>query len=280
MDVRRDSSLPRGLLIVGHGTRDPEGAAQFLKFVATVASGITDCPVRGCYLERQSPSLAEGLDQFIADGAREICVAPLLLFDAGHAKCDIPAAIASVVLRHRGVSVFQSRALGCHVALARLSVRRFYEALTISAGETSLDDTMLVLVGRGSRDPEATAEMHRFAGLRNEVRPVGGCELTFTAMAEPRVEEALARAAQSRYQRVVVQPHLLFQGELSRRVAGLATEYQRSNPTREWLSAGVLGCEPEVIAALQDRIAAIRFGVTLRRNPAPAATVTLGPVIG
>ena len=82
-----------GLLIVGHGTRSERGLAEFREAVELVARGSPGVPVAGCFLELARPSIKEGMARLVADGCQRIVVLPLLLFAAGHAKQDIPAAV-------------------------------------------------------------------------------------------------------------------------------------------------------------------------------------------
>src|SRR5438552_1673786 len=78
----------------------------------------------------------------------------------------------------------------------------------------------LLTVGRGSHDPEATDAMHQFTRLRAELTPVGRSETCFIAMQSPPFKEALAAAAATTYRRIIVQPHLLFHGQLFHEIKG------------------------------------------------------------
>jgi precorrin-8X/cobalt-precorrin-8 methylmutase len=169
----------------------------------------------------------------------------VLLFAAGHAKSDIPAALAAATARiasERGVelSLHQTEVLECHPKLLELSKLRFDEVI---ASHTQLPaaTTCLVMVGRGSFDADAIAAMHRFTQLRAEASPVHHAEAAFIAMATPKYGEMLRTAAKRGFARIVVQPHLLFEGELltelKRDVELLAVEY----PTTHFFVTSHLG---------------------------------------
>lgn len=232
-------------LIVGHGTRDPEGRAQFQELVAQVRAARPGEQVESGFLELQPPDIAQALDELAARGVTQIRLVPALLFAAGHARRDLPEAIDAARRRHPQLTIVQQDVLGCHPRLLALSAQRFDEALAGGAPGDSAA-TLLLLVGRGSLDPTATAELYRFARLRSELRPVGRCDVAFLAMAEPRVEPALAAVAEAGFPRVVVQPHLLFQGELSRRLAELVEQARREAPAIDWRLAEVLGPQAAV----------------------------------
>jgi sirohydrochlorin ferrochelatase len=115
-----------------------------------------------------------------------------------------------------------------------------------------LADTLLLLVGRGSRDDSATAAMHRFAELRAEQTPVGRVEVCFVAMAEPSFAATLPRVAELPYRRIVVQPHLLFSGELLAELRAAVERATAAWPQREWILTERLGADPLVAKAVSE----------------------------
>lgn len=243
-----DSST--GVLIVGHGTRDPAGVAEFLEAAKLVAAKARPLRVEACFLELAEPTIEAGVARLAEAGVREIIVAPLILFAAGHAKHDIPDAVATAAARHSGLSIRQLPHLGCRPELLALSERRYREACSGAAEAVAPEQTLLLMVGRGSRDPEATAEMHRFAQLRAAAAPIGRLEVAFTAMAEPSLEAAIEVVGRLDYSRVVVQPHLLFAGQLLDRVRATVADAARKFSDRQWLVAGHLGPAAELVDAV------------------------------
>ena len=198
------------------------------------------------------PTIAEGLVRLIERGAERITVAPLLLFAAGHAKHDIPAAVAEAIARRPNLTVDQTAPLESREQVLELSARRFREAIPSNSKADPLD-TMLILVGRGSHDAEATAEMHRFARLRTQRTRVGRGLVCFLAMQRPSLAEALAEAAASDFARIVVQPHLLFHGLLCDEIKTTVEENRRRSP-KEWIMTSVLGPELELVQAVMDLV--------------------------
>ena len=80
-------TLRTGVLVIGHGTADPVGAAETRQVAATVASLMPDVPVELGFLEVIAPTIGDALARLAARGCRSIVAAPLLLFAAGHAMC-------------------------------------------------------------------------------------------------------------------------------------------------------------------------------------------------
>jgi sirohydrochlorin ferrochelatase len=175
-----------------------------------------------------------------------------LLFAAGHAKRDIPEAVASLA-RDAALETIFTEPLGCEPQILELSHRRFEQAVT-GALHVPREHSCLLLVGRGSSDPVAIAAMHEFSRLRQQQEGIA-TEVAFLAKARPTLAEHLPNLAAKGYRRVVVQPHLLFAGELAssvqRQVAAISAQHSQT----EWLLtplladlAGEIGIGTEVLA--------------------------------
>lgn len=254
---------PRTILLVGHGTRDAAGAAEFLQLAEQVAALVAPDRLYPCFLELVEPSIDDAVSEALCSAlaehrseltTKELTVVPLLLFSAGHAQRDIPNTVAAAVARHapgQPIVVHQTAVLDNHSELVALSAARYLAAI---AGRPPVTDTCLVLVGRGSFDADATAAMHRFAAERAKEDGIAQVETAFIAMATPRYAEVLQAAATRGHARIVVQPHLLFQGQLltdlRRVVAKLAERFTET----EWIVAEHLGPDPR-LAALVANIA-------------------------
>ena len=242
-----------GLLVVGHGTADPVGAAETRRVSELVAEALPGVPVALGFLEVIGPTIADGLAVLAAAGCREVVAAPLLLFEAGHAKRDVPEAIAAPAA-DRGLGVCQAGPLGLHDAIVRLSRQR-REA--VGSDETPPEATTLVLVGRGSSDPTTPAQLQAFAAatLAAAARPAR-LLFGFVAAARPSVAEALATAADPSWRnvrRILVQPHLLFRGHVEEHVSAAVAAASMAHPELEWLQVPRLGPDPLVVEALIDR---------------------------
>jgi len=278
-DLDTANSPGSGLLIIGHGTREPAGVAEFLLTAERIALEVAPLKTEACFLELAEPTIDAAVARLAAAGVREILVAPLILFAAGHAKRDIPEATAAAAAKH-GISVVEQLPhLGCRPEVLSLSARRFEESLRLQRQLRQLEmhpasptprlaptapgldpasifasETLLLLIGRGSLDPTATAEMYNYAELHNSSLPVGRLEVGFTAMAEPGLETALEKVGRLPFRRVVVQPHLLFAGQLTARIRAAVAAAALRFPDREWIVTGHLGSEPEIVAAVSSQV--------------------------
>jgi sirohydrochlorin cobaltochelatase len=205
------------LLIAGHGTADDAGAEQFRQFVKRVGGRLA-APVGGGFIELAAPTIGSAVDSLVSAGARRIAAVPLMLVAAGHAKGDIPASLARERQRHPGLSFVYGRPLGPHPTVLALLRERLVEAGADRA-------TQVLLVGRGSTDPDANADVARAARLLAETTDVAGVEYAFVSLASPSVPDGLDRCRRLGATRIVLLPYFLFTGVLPRRVAAQAAQW-------------------------------------------------------
>ncbi len=131
--------------------------------------------------------------------------------------------------RHPGVRFRLARDLGTHPAVLDVAEERAHQTLArLDAFATKADedgdaDTAVVLVGRGSTDPDACAEFVKLARLLGDGRGLGLVEAAFVAMTGPSVEQALERCRRLGARRMAVVPLFLFSGVLVDRIADRAT---------------------------------------------------------
>ena len=240
-----------GYLLVGHGTRNAEGRAEFLQLAESIADRMPAQLVRSAFLELAEPTISAAIAQLRQAGAREIVCAPIILLAAAHVKQDIPAAVRDAA-RAGGIDKVRfAEHLGCRDAMLQLSAQRFREAAADSASSQSLG---WVLVGRGTRDEAALAEIRRFMELRGAIVPTSSHWLGFLAMAEPTLEEALESAARSAAGTIIVQPHLLFQGDLLGRTASVVEAFTLRYPQKRWILAKHLGPHGLIAASVSSEL--------------------------
>ncbi|MFD1833033.1 MULTISPECIES: sirohydrochlorin chelatase [Streptomyces] len=249
-------TTPPALLLAGHGTRDDAGAEAFRSFVRDLGRRRPDLPVAGGFIELSPPPLADAVAELAGQGVRHFAAVPLMLVSAGHAKGDIPAALAREKLRHPGTAYAYGRPLGPHPSLLRVLERRVDEALAgAGAGDVRADraDTTVLLVGRGSTDPDANAEVHKAARLLWEGRGYAGVETAFVSLAAPDVPAGLERCRMLGARRIVVLPYFLFTGILPDRVRLQAEEWAAARPETEVRCADVIGPTDELAELVWER---------------------------
>lgn len=257
-----------GVLVIGHGTADPVGAAETRQVAATVASLLPDVPVELGFLEVIAPTIGDAVARLAARGCGSLVAAPLLLFAAGHATRDVPEAVAAAAAS-QGMDVRQTVAFGCCEEIVTLSRARRHEALA-GRGRVAAAETALVMIGRGSSDPAAVTHLAALAdaALAGEERPAR-VELGFVAAAAPRLADALETACDptaTRLRRVLVQPHLLFRGHVEDEVTDAVERSRARRADLEWIQVARLGADPLVARAVIRRIAEVCAPQSLTRQ--------------
>ena len=232
------------LLLVGHGTVDPTGVAEFVAFTDRVRRLLKaeDVDVDGGFIELSQPTVHEAWERLADAGHTRMAAVPMVLAAAGHAKGDIPAALQREVLRHPGSGYLHGRPLGPHPALLEILDERI-------ASVAPAEGTAVLLVGRGATDPDANAEVCKVARLLQEGRGYDFVETAFVSLAWPDVATGLARCRALGARRVVVAPYFLFDGVLPRRVVAQAQAFAAEHPDVDVRTAGYLG-DTDALAGL------------------------------
>ncbi len=242
------------LLLAGHGTADATGVAEFVAFTERVGRRVAadGIDVDGGFIELARPTVHDAWTALTARGHAHRAVVPLVLVAAGHAKGDIPAACAREVRRDPRTSFAFGRPLGPHPVLQELLAERV-------AATAAAPDAAVLLVGRGSTDPDANAEVCKVARLLQEGRDHAFVETAFVSLARPDVATGLARCRALGARQVVVAPYFLFDGVLPRRVGDQAREFAAAHGDVDVRVAGHLG-DTDALAGLVVE----RYGEALR----------------
>ena len=235
------------LLLAAHGTSDQAGVDAFAALAGRVGklAAADGTRVAGGFIELSEPPLREAVTGLAAASPGPIVAVPLMLSAAGHAKGDIPAALARERIRHPGASFTYARPLGPHSALIDLLAARIAAAGT--------DQPAILLVGRGSTDPDANADVVKTSRLLWEGRDYPLAETAFVSLARPDVAEGLERCRLLGARRIVVARYFLFPGVLPDRVAEQAAAYAAVHPELDIRCTDVLGDCDEIAALVWER---------------------------
>ncbi len=264
------------LMLVGHGTVDPAGVAEFVSFTDRVRRRLApgDVDVDGGFIELSRPTVHEAWGALAARGHTRMAAVPMVLAAAGHAKGDIPAALAREVARDPGTSYVLGRPLGPHPVLLEILAERVAAALRVDGARP--EGTTVLLVGRGATDPDANGEVAKVARLLWEGRAYDGVETAFVSLAAPDVATGLARCRALGARRVVVAPYFLFDGVLPRRVVAQARAFAADHADVDVRTAGYLGDTDALAGLVVDRYHEALHG-DIRMNCDTCAYRTLLP---
>ena len=231
------------IMLVGHGSRDREGVEQFERLVDLFRGAEPQRIVEYGFLEFADPVIDVGLAACVEQGAKAIAVLPGMLLAAGHMKYDIPSAIRSARQRYPDVEFRSGRHLHLHSKIIELCQLRLEEA-EHSSRPHDRGDTLLLVVGRGSSDPDANGDIQELARILLERMGFGRASTCFSGVASPLVPEALERCRLMGFDRIVVFPFLLFTGIVEKRIREVAHAFGREHRDIDVLCASYLNAHP------------------------------------
>lgn len=227
----------QAILYVCHGSRVAKARAEAGEFVKRCKANI-DVPIQElCFIELAYPDIITGIDICVQKGATRIVVLPILLLSAGHAKHDIPEAIRQAKQRHPHLEIVLGKPFGVHETMIDIVVDRIKEQAV------PLDhESMILLIGRGSSDPDTKRDIAAIAKLLQERTNVPRVDICFLAAIRPTLEDGLYEASCSSYKKIFVVPYLLFTGVLMKTIEKKLRSFQSSY--KQWILCNYLGYHP------------------------------------
>ena len=247
-----------GILLCGHGSRDEDTQTEFDGFVAATRKALLlhglSAVIEGAYLEFSHPTISEGFAKLTQAGVNHVVAQPLMLFAARHARKDVPGEANAFAAAHPDIPIDCGHELTLDAKLLAAANDRVNEAATSAASTARRQDTLLLVVGRGSSDSGANRTLVELARKLGEALGIAKAEIAFAGIAEPDVEDGLAQAARQGFPRIIVLPYFLFTGVLVKRIHALTEDTARRHPDIQFLVARHLADHPLVVEAVVDRI--------------------------
>jgi sirohydrochlorin cobaltochelatase len=257
----RSSNERLGVLICGHGSRNRLAVEEFAQMVEALRPRLAPLPVEHGYLEFARPVLRDGLEALRAQGVDRILAIPAMLFAAGHAKNDIPS-VLNTYTAETGLPIDYGRELGVDRLMVAAAGARIQDALDGADATVPLSETLLVVVGRGSSDPDANSNVAKVTRMLVEGFGFGWGETVYSGVTFPLVEPGLRHVVRLGFRRVVVAPYFLFSGVLVSRIRQHTERVAVDHPDVEFLSAGYLGDHPKVVETFKERVDEVIRGDT------------------
>jgi sirohydrochlorin ferrochelatase/(2Fe-2S) ferredoxin len=242
--------MTTGVLIVGHGSRDPRGNAELEAMVAAYRTARPSLDIAHGYVELATPALGPAL-RALAERVDHVVALPLFLFTAGHTKNDLPLALAEARRARPGVRFTAARALGVEPGLVELAFTRARPALDRAR---DLAKTAVIVVGRGASDPDANGDFCKVVRLFGEGRALGWVVPSFIGITRPSFDDAAELVARARPERLVVVPYFLFAGRLIDKLAGQVASFHARYPWIATELAPHLGGGEPLFAVLDARL--------------------------
>lgn len=113
-----------GILIIDHGSIRQD-ANDMLPDVARMVQSMSNFEiVHHAHMELSEPTIQQGFDACVADGAEEIIVYPYFLSPGRHSTSDIPRMVAKAADRHPHVKFLVTEPLGLHPKIGEIILER------------------------------------------------------------------------------------------------------------------------------------------------------------
>ncbi len=254
-----------GVLVCGHGSRNRLAVAEFAELAQALRQRLPEVPVEHGYLEFARPILRDGLDALRAGGVEHVLAVPAMLFAAGHAKNDIPS-VLNTYAAETGLRIDYGRELGVDRKMIQAAAARIQAALAqanaAAGADVPLHDTLRVVVGRGSSDPDANSNVAKVTRMLVEGFGFGWGETVYSGVTFPLVEPGLRHVVKLGYRRVVVFPYFLFSGVLVSRIVQHTDRVAADHPEIEFVKASYLGDHPCVLDTFVERVEEVVRGDT------------------
>jgi len=266
LDLDRVEGGPLGVMICGHGSRNRLAVAEFARLAEGLRPLLPGVPVEYGYLEFARPILRDGLERLREQGVKRVLAVPGMLFAAGHAKNDIPS-VLNTYAAETGLRIDYGRELGVDLKMIQAAGARIREAIEgadAAAGAEPVPpaETLLVVVGRGSSDPDANSNVAKVTRMLVEGFGFGWGETVYSGVTFPLVEPGLRHVVRLGFRRVIVFPYFLFSGVLVSRIRQHTARVAADHPAVEFVDASYLGDHPQVLATFRERVEDVVRGDT------------------
>lgn len=244
------------ILLVGHGSRDPNGNKEIELFAEKWQAQHPNWRIEVCYIEFAEVLLDEGFDN-AAQNSSKVLVIPLILNAAGHVKMEIPEHLEKARQRHPDVEFIYGKHLGVSMTLLKVIKRRLAQVMETMAMPDP-KTTSVIILGRGSSDKIANGEVAKLARWVQEESDHEICDIAFTGITYPRLETIVQRQVKLGMTQIAILPYYLFTGILITRIAEQYNFLQTQYPQIRFALGDYLGFEPEIMTLLNDNVKALQ----------------------
>ncbi len=101
-----------GIILFGHGARDPRWMEPFERLAERVRASHTSGPVALAFLELMPPELEDAVAAHVTAGCATVTVVPVFVGQGGHVRRDLPEIVEACRAAHPGVEIRCATAVG------------------------------------------------------------------------------------------------------------------------------------------------------------------------
>ena len=241
-----------GILICGHGSRNKLAITEFKELTEFIQKRYPNVLVEYGFLEFAKPSLTDALDKLRKHHIKKVIAIPAMLFAAGHVKNDIPSLLMNYS-KQTEMEIVYGRELGINNLMISAACERVKDVFKKN-NSLKPEESLLVVVGRGSSDPDANSNVSKITRMMVEGIGLGWGETVFSGVTFPLVEPGLRNAVRLGYKNIIVFPYFLFSGVLVTRIKRQSDLVAINYPNVSFIHAKYLSSHPHVVDTFVERI--------------------------
>lgn len=245
------------ILLIGHGSRNPAGNDEFLVFADKLRARLPKETIVPCFIELADVLIPEGVERAVKLGASRIIAVPVILLAAGHVKVEVPELLEAAREKYPDVEFVYTRNIGVCDATVRMLVERVAEA---TGGAAPAEDDGVLVLGRGSSDPDANGDVAKIARLFWEATGYDRVQYAFVGVTRPDLPTGVERLIRLGARHVIVAPYFLFTGVLIERIHKLVEGFREQYPEVRFTVSGYFEYHERLQEVIAERIRQGREG--------------------
>lgn len=199
--------MNRGLLIIDRGSREKEASDELQAICGRLRDTGRYSTVQYCFLEVIPPYIDEGVQKILKD-VDTLTIVPYFLYPGRKVKAAV-----TQVMRHQketGIKFVVTRPMSMHATLLELVNSRIESALADNNINMSPEDVDVLVVGHGSKDPNAQISIQYITdGLARRYRNASHC---FLEMEHPDIAAGIRRCRQDNPRALAIVFYFLHEG--------------------------------------------------------------------
>ncbi len=251
--------MKEGILLCGHGTRRAAGVNSFKELVRVLRERYENqYEVDYGFLEFNHPTYEAAVERMYLNGIRKIYALPVILFAGSHAKNDIPFELNTLQSYHEDLSISMGKHIGVSSFLLDLAVKRIKETES-KLSPVDRRDTCLIVVGRGTTDPDANSDVAKLTSMLLDGMGFGFATTAYSGTAYPKIDDGLTIVNKLGFKRTIVIPFFFFTGVLLERIYASVSK-MNDEAENEYVFTDPFGADELILKAFDERLEEAKNG--------------------
>jgi sirohydrochlorin ferrochelatase len=200
--------LKRGLLLIDRGSREKEAKEELEVICKKVKEKGSYVFSEYCFLEVIPPYIEDGMKKCLNYEIDTLTIVPYFLYPGKKIKAAVSDAIKFQAKTEVKLKI--SKPMSMHKTMVELADNRIKSALRKNNISIELNDVDVLIIGHGSKDPNAQlAIKYVVDGLSEKYRNVSHC---FLEIEEPNIQQGVKKCQKNNPQVLVVVFYFLHKG--------------------------------------------------------------------